>query len=75
MTKMRNSIKDLETGGISSLRGIGAMEVAESRAFIVGVVDGLRKLESSREMINREREENEGSNFGEESESDTDMAI
>ncbi|POS85037.1 GINS complex, partial [Erysiphe pulchra] len=74
MAKMRNSIKDLESGGIGSLRGVGAMEVAESRSFIVGVMDGLRKLGSSREISSREREENEEGAFGEESESDTDMA-
>lgn len=57
MAKMRASIKDLEGGGVSSLRGVGAMEVAEGRGFIVGVMDGLRKLGASREVSRRERDE------------------
>ncbi|KAH7391586.1 hypothetical protein BKA64DRAFT_677981 [Cadophora sp. MPI-SDFR-AT-0126] len=57
MAKMRASVKVLEGGGVSSLRGVGAMEVAEGRGFIVGVMDGLRKLGASREIARREREE------------------
>jgi GINS complex subunit 2 len=64
MAKMRASIKDLEGGGVSSLRGVGAMEVAEGRQFIVGVMDGLRKLGASRETARREREEDEGGGAG-----------
>ncbi|CAL3969855.1 unnamed protein product [Diplocarpon coronariae] len=57
MAKMRASIKVLEGGGVSSLRGVGAMEVAEGRRFIVGVMDGLRRLGASREASRRERDE------------------
>jgi GINS complex subunit 2 len=64
MAKMRASIKDLEGGGVSSLQGVGAMEVAEGRQFIVGVMDGLRKLGASRETARREREEDEGGGAG-----------
>jgi GINS complex subunit 2 len=60
MAKMRASTKDLEGGGVSSLRGVGAMEVAEGRTFIAGVMDGLRKLGASREAARRENEEDEG---------------
>ena len=59
MAKMRGSMKDLEGGGVSSLMGVGAMEVSEGRGFIVGVMDGLRKLGSSREVARREREDDE----------------
>ncbi|RKF83524.1 DNA replication complex GINS protein PSF2 [Golovinomyces cichoracearum] len=68
MAKMRNSVKNLESGGVSSLRGVGAMEIAEGRAFIVGVMDGLRKLGSSREIVGQEIEED--NDFGEESDSE-----
>lgn len=60
MAKMRGSTKDLEGGGVSSLMGVGAMEVSEGRGFIVGVMDGLRKLGSSREAARREKEDDEG---------------
>ncbi|CZT05759.1 hypothetical protein WAI453_004474 [Rhynchosporium graminicola] len=59
IAKMRSSVKMLEGGGLSSLRGVGAMEVSEGRSFIVGVMDGLRLLGSSREVARREREEDE----------------
>ncbi|RKF73449.1 DNA replication complex GINS protein PSF2 [Golovinomyces cichoracearum] len=68
MAKMRNSVKNLESGGVSSLRGVGAMEISEGRAFIVGVMDGLRKLGSSREIVGQEIEED--NDFGEESDSE-----
>ncbi|TQS37033.1 hypothetical protein Golomagni_02507 [Golovinomyces magnicellulatus] len=69
MAKMRNSVKNLETGGVSSLRGVGAMEIAEGRGFIVGVMDGLRKIGSSREIVGQEIEEEED-DFGDESDSE-----
>ncbi|CCU77016.1 unnamed protein product [Blumeria hordei] len=72
MAKMRRSINELDSGGVNSLRGVGAMEVAQGRAFITGVMDGLRKMGQSRELARREREEEEGeAALG--SESDTDM--
>ncbi len=68
MAKMRASVKVLEGGGVSSLKGVGAMEVAEGRGFIVGVMDGLRKLGASREVARREREELGGDGEGSEDE-------
>lgn len=75
MAKMRASTKDLEGGGISSLRGVGAMEVAEGREFMVGVMDGLRKLGASREAARREREEDEGGGAGQGDSEDEDMEL
>jgi GINS complex subunit 2 len=50
------------------MTGVGAMEVAEGRGFILGVLDGLRRLGSSREVARREREEEEGGGEGSEDE-------
>ena len=75
MAKMRASTKELEGGGVSSLRGVGAMEVAEGRQFIVGVMDGLRKLGQSREVARREREEDEGGGAGGADSDDEDMGM
>ena len=74
MAKMRASTKDLEGGGVSSLRGIGAMELAEGRQFIVGVMDGLKKLGQSREVARRDREE-EGGGAGADDSGDEEMGF
>ncbi len=42
MSKMRAGVEVLEGGREVKMNGVGAMEVAEGRAFILGVVDGLR---------------------------------
>ena len=42
MAKMREGVKVLEGGREVRVVGVGGMEVAEGRAFIGGVVDGLR---------------------------------
>ncbi|KAI1775092.1 GINS complex, PSF2 component [Hypoxylon cercidicola] len=55
--KMRGSTVHLEGGGVLSLRGVGAMELAESRGFVLGVVEGVRKLGASAEASRREEEE------------------
>ena len=58
------------------MNGVGGMEVAEGRAFIGGVVDGLRKIGASKEMSRREREAEERENGiggGEEDEDDMDL--
>ncbi|KAL2121056.1 hypothetical protein VTJ04DRAFT_5083 [Mycothermus thermophilus] len=57
--KLRSSTPALGSfsGGVMSLRGVGAMELAESRGFILGVVDGVRKLGASVEAARREAEE------------------
>lgn len=57
--KMRSSTTQLESGvdGVMSLRGVGAMELAESRGFVTGVVDGVRKIGASTEAARREDED------------------
>lgn len=59
--KLRSSIEALtgDAGGIN-VNGIGAMEIGQSRGFILGVVDGLRKLGASREQAQRESEQERG---------------
>lgn len=60
--KMRASTAQLENGvdGVMSLRGVGAMELAENRGFVTGVVEGVRKLGASTETARREEEEERG---------------
>lgn len=74
--KMRSSTTQLESfgGGVINLRGVGAMELAESRGFVLGVVDGVRKLGASAEATRREEEE-VGGEGDEDEESDEDMGI
>ncbi|KAK4169689.1 GINS complex protein-domain-containing protein [Cladorrhinum sp. PSN259] len=62
--KMRDSTKTLGAeeagggvGGVVSLRGVGAMELAENRGFVLGVVDGVRRIGASVEATRREEEE------------------
>lgn len=57
-----------------SLKGVGAMEVAEGRQFTVGVMDGLRKLGASRETERRRREE-EGDAGGGNSDDEMEMEM
>lgn len=72
--KMRSSTAQLEGfgGGLMLLRGVGAMELAESRGFVLGVVDGVRKIGASAETARRELEEERGE---EEGESDEEMGL
>lgn len=42
MAKLRAGVDVLEGGREVKMNGVGGMEIAEGRAFIVGVVDGLR---------------------------------
>jgi GINS complex subunit 2 len=42
MAKMRDGVKVLDGAREVKMNGVGGMEVAEGRAFIGGVVDGLR---------------------------------
>ena len=42
MAKMREGVKVLEGSREVKMNGVGGMEIAEGRAFIGGVVDGLR---------------------------------
>lgn len=63
LAKMRKEVDHVSGDGEGTrLDGIGAMELAESRGFITGVMDGLRKLDASREQVRRDREEDEREN-------------
>ena len=75
--KMRSSTAQLEGGvdGVMSLRGVGAMELAESRGFVTGVVDGVRKIGASTETARREEEEARGGDDNEDDASDEDMGF
>lgn len=75
--KMRASTTQLESGvdGVMSLRGVGAMELAESRTFVTGVVDGVRKIGASTETARREEEEANGGAYNDEDASDEDMGL
>jgi len=42
MAKLRAGVDVLDAGGGVKMNGVGGMEVAEGRAFIGGVIDGLR---------------------------------
>ena len=70
--KIRSSTAQLEGfgGGLMLLRGVGAVELAENRGFVLGVVDGVRRIGASVEVARREGEvEMEGE------ESDEEMGI
>ncbi|KAI5463852.1 hypothetical protein BGZ63DRAFT_423160 [Mariannaea sp. PMI_226] len=74
--KMRASTAELENGvdGVMSLRGVGAMELAESRGFVTGVVDGVRKVGASIEAKRREDEARLGDG-ADDGESDDEMGL
>ena len=75
--KMRASTASLESGvdGVMTMRGVGAMELAESRAFMTGVVEGVRKIGASAEATRREDEEERGGQEGDDDASDEDMGL
>ena len=77
LAKMRKGVEVLSGEGDGvRLDGVGAMEVTESRRFITGVMDGLRKIGASKEQARREREEEERENgryAREEDDEDEDM--
>ncbi len=77
MAKIRKGIEVLggEGEGVR-LDGVGAMEVGESRGFITGVIDGLRKVGASKEQVRKEREaeERENRSGGRHEEEEDDMA-
>lgn len=50
------------------------MELAESRGFVVGVVEGVRKLGASTEATRRDEEEQGGGDESDEA-SDEDMGL
>lgn len=47
MAKLRAGVDVLDAGGGVKMNGVGGMEAAEGRAFIGGVIDGLRYIPSS----------------------------
>ena len=77
LAKMRKGVEVLSGEGDGvRLDGVVAMEVAESRGFVTGVMDGLRKIGASKEQARREREEEERENGrygGDEDDEDEDM--
>jgi GINS complex subunit 2 len=42
MAKLRSGVEVLDAGGGVKMNGVGGMEVGEGRAFVTGVIDGLR---------------------------------
>ena len=76
MAKMRKGIEVLTGEGEGvRLDGAGAMEVGESRGFITGVIDGLRKIGASKEQTRKEREAEERENgYAGRDDEDDDMA-
>ncbi|KXL51564.1 hypothetical protein M433DRAFT_59997 [Acidomyces richmondensis BFW] len=62
MSKLRKGLQVLDSGAGVKMNGVGGMEVAEVRAFVGGVVDGLRKINHSREEARKEREAEEREN-------------
>lgn len=75
--KMRAIPAQLEAGvdGVMSLRGVGAMELAESRGLVMGVVEGVRKIGASAEAARREEEEERGEAGMDDEPSDDDMGL
>ncbi|KAI2625217.1 GINS complex, PSF2 component [Xylaria nigripes] len=72
--KMRASTRYLEGGGgVLNLRGVGAMELAESRGFVLGVVDGVRKIGASVEAARREEELERGVGGGDGSDDEMEL--
>ncbi|KAI1201418.1 GINS complex, PSF2 component [Nemania serpens] len=73
--KLRASTQYLEEGeGVLNLRGVGAMELAASRGFVLGVVDGVRRLGASIEAGRREEElRRGGGDDGDDSDDDMEL--
>lgn len=77
-SKMREGLRELEGGGVVSLRGVGGLEVAEERGFVTGVVSGLRKLAASKEAARLERGDDDasrGDDRMDEDEEDMEMSL
>ncbi|KAL6690013.1 hypothetical protein J3F84DRAFT_222241 [Trichoderma pleuroticola] len=70
--KMRSKITQPESHGegVTSLRGVGAMELAESRGFVASVAEGVRKIGASAETMRREEEEEHGQDMDDDSDDD-----
>lgn len=72
MSKLRKGYKVLDASGSLKINGVGGMEIAEVRGFVGGVIDGLRKINKSREEARREEMEEEGGGLGSSSYQDED---
>lgn len=70
MAKLRAGISVLEGAREVGMDGVGGLEVAEGRAFVGGVVDGLRVVGASMETERREREEEGGQGYDDEDDDD-----
>ncbi|KAF2864230.1 GINS complex, PSF2 component [Piedraia hortae CBS 480.64] len=57
MSKLRRGFKDLDAGAGIQMNGVGAMEIAEVRGFVSGVIDGLRRLNKPREEAQAEADD------------------
>jgi GINS complex subunit 2 len=59
MAKLRSGVEVLDAGGGVKMNGVGGMEVGEGRAFVTGVIDGLRYMgtviDSIAETNNRQK--------------------
>ncbi|KAF2690864.1 DNA replication complex GINS protein PSF2 [Lentithecium fluviatile CBS 122367] len=62
MAKLRQGVEVLDAAGGFEMTGVGGMELGEARAFITGVIDGLRKIAASREQQKRDRDREEREN-------------
>ncbi|KAF2872466.1 DNA replication complex GINS protein PSF2 [Massariosphaeria phaeospora] len=60
MAKLRTNVEKLDAGGGVKMNGIGGLEVGEGRAFVTGVIDGLRKIAASQEQQRKDRDRYEG---------------
>lgn len=75
MAKMRAKVAVLDGGREVKMNGVGGMEVAEGKAFIVGVVNGLRKIGASKELSRKEREAEEREDGVGDDDEDDDMGL
>ncbi|RDA95043.1 hypothetical protein CP533_2150 [Ophiocordyceps camponoti-saundersi (nom. inval.)] len=75
--KMRSSTAQLQFGvdGVMSLRGVGAMELAANRAFLVAVIDGVRKIGATAEAVRREDHDEHPDQHNDDDLSDDDMEL
>ncbi|KAH0604512.1 uncharacterized protein H6S33_006889 [Morchella sextelata] len=58
--KVREGVRKGVEGTYVMMNGLGAMEIAEVRGFVAGVVDGVRRIGGSREEGRRRGEEERG---------------
>jgi len=56
MAKVRSGVDGLDAGGGFRMNGVGGMELCEGRSFLGDVIDGLRKLNSSKEQAKKEKD-------------------